>query len=256
MQARTREVAQVVLEAPRAQRHQHGVLVDDGVAREVEQHRARLHRREPRLVDEVARRRHERHVQRDEIGVLEHLLDRVRLAHAGGQPPGGVDRDLGIEADHLHAELDRGVGDEAADRPEADHAERAMRQLDAGELLLAVLAPSTRDRRRRGRARRRSRAPGPRCARRAAARSSTSSFTALALAPGALNTGTPRCDISATGMLLVPAPARPMALTLRGIVHAMHVVRAHEDRVGLVDALADGVAFVRKAVQAVATRSG
>src|SRR5690242_6054825 len=48
----------------------------------------------------------------------------------------------------------------------------------------------------------------------------TSSFTALALAPGALNTGTPRFDISATGMLFVPAPARPIAFTLAGIVMA------------------------------------
>src|SRR5688572_1986268 len=39
----------------------------------------------------------------------------------------------------------------------------------------------------------------------------TSSFTALALAPGALNTGTPRFDRAATGMLLTPAPARPTA---------------------------------------------
>ena len=46
---------------------------------------------------------------------------------------------------------------------------------------------------------------------------STSSFTALALAPGALNTGTPRALIASTGMLLVPAPARPMAFTLAGI---------------------------------------
>jgi hypothetical protein len=46
---------------------------------------------------------------------------------------------------------------------------------------------------------------------------STSSFTALALAPGALNTGTPRSLIALTGMLLVPAPARPMALTDFGI---------------------------------------
>ncbi len=49
---------------------------------------------------------------------------------------------------------------------------------------------------------------------------STSSLTALALAPGALNTGTPRFDISATGMLLVPAPARPMARTLAGMAIA------------------------------------
>ena len=45
---------------------------------------------------------------------------------------------------------------------------------------------------------------------------STSSFTAFAFAPGALNTGTPRPLISFTGMLFVPAPARPIARTLSG----------------------------------------
>ncbi|MDF3010802.1 MAG: hypothetical protein K0S03_1598 [Burkholderiales bacterium] len=40
---------------------------------------------------------------------------------------------------------------------------------------------------------------------------STSSFTALALAPGALNTGMPRFESAGTGMLLTPAPARPTA---------------------------------------------
>ena len=45
----------------------------------------------------------------------------------------------------------------------------------------------------------------------------TSSFTALALPPGALNTGTPRRLIASTGMLLVPTPARPIAHTLAGI---------------------------------------
>src|SRR5436190_378804 len=40
---------------------------------------------------------------------------------------------------------------------------------------------------------------------------STSSFTAFAFAPGALNTGTPRFDSAATGMLFTPAPARPTA---------------------------------------------
>src|SRR6185369_1989495 len=46
---------------------------------------------------------------------------------------------------------------------------------------------------------------------------STSSFTALAFAPGALNTGTPRAFIALIGMLLVPAPARAIAFTLRGM---------------------------------------
>src|SRR6185295_5707902 len=45
---------------------------------------------------------------------------------------------------------------------------------------------------------------------------STSSFTALALAPGALNTGMPFFDRASTGMLLVPAPARPTARRLSG----------------------------------------
>ena len=61
----------------------------------------------------------------------------------------------------------------------------------------------------------------------------TSSFTALALAPGALNTGTPRSLICFTGMLLVPAPARPIAFTWRRDLHRVHVVRAHQDRIGV-----------------------
>jgi hypothetical protein len=65
---------------------------------------------------------------------------------------------------------------------------------------------------------------------------STSSFTALALAPGALNTGTPRALIAATGMLLVPAPARPMAARWPGWP-SVQVGRAHQDGVGSVTSL-------------------
>ena len=48
----------------------------------------------------------------------------------------------------------------------------------------------------------------------------TSSFTALAFAPGALNTGTPRLLIASTGMLLVPAPARRSRARVGGIAIA------------------------------------
>ncbi len=41
----------------------------------------------------------------------------------------------------------------------------------------------------------------------------TSSLTALAFAPGALKTTMPFSDMASTGMLLTPAPARPIALT-------------------------------------------
>ena len=77
----------------------------------------------------------------------------------------------------------------------------------------------------------------------------TSSFTALALAPGALNTGMPRFESCATGMLFVPAPARATALTLVGHVHLVHVRRAHQDRVGVADLGGDLEAIARQALQ-------
>ena len=45
----------------------------------------------------------------------------------------------------------------------------------------------------------------------------TSSLTALAFAPGVLKTGMPSLLSFATGMLFVPAPARPTHSTLSGI---------------------------------------
>ena len=121
-----------------------------------------------------------------------------------------------IVAQHLHAELDRGVGDQPADRAQADHAQRAARQLDSRRTASCPprRACSKSSRRRRAPARRpragtrlraaseharRTRAPSPRSRWR----------------PGALNTGTPRWLISSTGMLFTPAPARPIAFTLR-----------------------------------------
>ena len=44
-----------------------------------------------------------------------------------------------------------------------------------------------------------------------------SSFTALALAPGVLNTGMPRFEYASTGILFTPLPARPTASTVSGI---------------------------------------
>ena len=78
-------------------------------------------------------------MQGDEIRRLEHLVDAGRASDLRRQAPGGVDRDLGVVAEHVHAELDRRVGDQATDLAQADHAQRAAGQLVAGEALLAVL---------------------------------------------------------------------------------------------------------------------
>ena len=78
----------------------------------------------------------------------------------------------------------------------------------------------------------------------------TSSLTAFAFAPGALNTGTPRLLSFATGMLLVPAPARATATTLVGNLHRVHVRGAQQDRVGMADLGGDFVPIARQPLEA------
>ena len=167
--------------------------------------------------------------------MLEHLAQAVRLLDRGRQAPGRVDGDLRVVADHVHAQLDRGVGDQAADLAQPDHAEGVPGQLVAGEGLLARLDPCLQLRVVRRRARRRSAAQPSRLRAASSMPASTSSLTALALAPGALNTGTPRADIAATGMLLVPEPARPMASTDSRDRSSVQVGRPHQDGVRVGD---------------------
>ena len=115
-----RKVGHVVLELPRCERRRDRLGVDDLLAREIEEDRARVHQLQVLRVDQVLGHGKERDVQRDELARLQHLLDRMRFLHLRGQAPRGVDRDLGIVAEHVHAELDRGVGDQAPDLAEAD----------------------------------------------------------------------------------------------------------------------------------------
>ena len=86
----------------------------------------------------MARLLGERHVQGDEMARPQHIVDGGRAPHLRGQAPGGVHGDLRIEAEHVHAEPDRGVGHEAADFPQADDAQRLARQLAAGKGRLAL----------------------------------------------------------------------------------------------------------------------
>ena len=78
-------------------------------------------------------------MQRHEMAVLEHFLDAVRLFHLRWQAPRRVDGDVGIVAQHVHPEPDRRVGDQAADLAQPYDAQRMVRQFAARELLLALL---------------------------------------------------------------------------------------------------------------------
>ena len=122
-----REVGHVGPELPRVERRDDGRRVDDLVAREVQQHGAAAHRLDARGVDELVRVLRERHVHRDDVGAREQVVEVHGLLHAREQLPCVLHGDRGVVAEHLHAELERGVRDLDADRAETEHAERALR---------------------------------------------------------------------------------------------------------------------------------
>lgn len=160
------------------------------------------------MIDEAARGRNQWYVQRHELRAAQHLVDADRALGLRRQAPRCIDRDVGVVTEHVHAQLDRRVGDQTADLAEAGNAQRLALQFVAGKGLLAVFdrigssAPDCRS------------SPPTNCNEGAMLRAavsmpaSTNSLTALAVAPGALKTGTPRSLIVLTGMWLVPAPAR------------------------------------------------
>ena len=119
----------------------HGVseilLVDDAAARAVDEAHALLHACDRILVEHVLRILVQRHVHRDEVRLLDHLVERAdRDAHRLG----ALLVDVRIVADDVHIEGERTLGDARADAPHADDAERLAAQLDA-DVLLAVPLP-------------------------------------------------------------------------------------------------------------------
>ena len=212
-----------------------GLFVDDGRAREVQDDAVLAHELEARLVDQAARLGRQRHVHGDDVRAHEQVVQRQRLLHVGRQLPGALHGDLRIVAEHLHAEAQRRVRDFDADGAEADDAERAARAVRSPRNSSCPSPPPRRWRdRHRSATWRRSR-PGVmlRAARNMPA--STSSFTALALAPGALNTGNAllreRLDRNVVG---AGAGAAHGAQAV-GQRQFVHVRRAHQDGVGVVD---------------------
>ena len=135
----TGKIAKIIFEPMIAQRCDDRLFVNNRIARKIQQRSAGLHRGEPLAVDQMMRHRQQRDVQRHEIRMLQQFLDAVRAPHARRQPPRGVHGDFRIEAGHSHAELDRGIGNEAADGAKSDDAQCFSGQLDPGEALLAFL---------------------------------------------------------------------------------------------------------------------
>ena len=90
-------------------------------------------------IDQAARGVQQRHVHRNELRLRDQVVHRQRLTHTRAQRPGVLHSHRRVEAIDGHAQLERGVRHLDADRAKADDAQRTARQLKADELLLARL---------------------------------------------------------------------------------------------------------------------
>ena len=214
----------------------------------------RAHQLDARRVDQAARVVVERHVHGDDVGAREQVVQAERLLDARRELPRALHGDLRVVAQHLHAQ-DRARRWRLRRRWRRARPRRACDPAIRSRRISSCPSPSPlRARDRRLRAHARSPRPGRCCAPRETCPASTSSFTALALAPGALKTGMPRWLSFATGMLLVPAPARATASTLAGI--SIECTSAERTRIasGCADLRGDFVAVARQSLEAAHAR--
>ena len=133
-----REVGRVGRHAPAFERRQQRRRVDELAAREVQQAHAGLHLFKRFRADIAAGRVVQRDMYGDVVAVCEDLVERGRLRDAARKVPRRVDGEERVEAVDLHAERFGGVGDEHADRAEADDAELLAEDLGACERALAL----------------------------------------------------------------------------------------------------------------------
>ena len=134
-----RKVTDVGAELATVETGQHGCLVDDLAAGEIEHRAALAHERDARRIDQPARVVIELDVDRDGIAAGEQVVQAERLFDARRELPRALDGDLRVVAQDFHAEVEGRVRDLDADGAESHNAEGAPRQLIADEFLLALL---------------------------------------------------------------------------------------------------------------------
>ena len=117
----------------------HGLVVHHLGAGLVDDAHAHLHLGKGLVVEHVVGLLVVGDVDADVVGLLVNGLHILGPDDITGQAPGCVDRHEGIVAVDHHAEVEGGIGNQRADRAEADHAEGLALQLGAREGGLALL---------------------------------------------------------------------------------------------------------------------
>ncbi len=118
---RRRKIGNEGMQLAALQRIQQRLAPDNAAPREIDQDAAIVHPIQPGRIDKSFRSFDQRHVNGDDIGFLEKLVQRIDLLHTGRQLPGTLHRDLRIVTDHLHAERQRHICNLDANGAKADY---------------------------------------------------------------------------------------------------------------------------------------
>ena len=109
-QFRRRKIGNVKLDFVRLNSRQHGVIINQSIAREIEQDGMVAHQVNALRINKMARLIQQRYVQADEIGGFDHLFHALGFFDLRRQTPCAFHRDLRIIADHFHSQFDGGFG--------------------------------------------------------------------------------------------------------------------------------------------------
>ena len=139
VEQRRREVADVAPQLVVLEGCDQRGFVDDRTAREIEEDRRLLHGLELFGADQATGAIDEGDVDGDDVGALEHLLQRRDVLDRTRERPGVLDGDRRVVAEDAHTERHGYVGDLHTDGPQPDDAEGAPRQLEADVRLLPGL---------------------------------------------------------------------------------------------------------------------
>ena len=113
-------------------------VVDELASRAIDDDDAGLHRVDAFGVDHVLGLRRRGDVQGDEVALCEEFGDVGDVLDVLVEEQCAVHAEVGVIAEDVHAQLDRRVGDESADRAKSDDAQRLAGDLAADERLLAL----------------------------------------------------------------------------------------------------------------------
>ena len=132
-----REIGDIGRDLAGGQRREQRAVIDQTAAGEIEDAHAVFHRSDRIRADHALGVRRERNVDGDVVTVGIDLVKRFGVADGARQVPRGIDRQVRVVPVDLHAEGDGRIGDQHADRAEADDAEFFAEDLRPGEGRLA-----------------------------------------------------------------------------------------------------------------------